>query len=671
MMTRINPRVFCHNARLFIDEGCQVNEVPCNEPLRSSFEKLSRGIYSINSGSITFVNVNHTDFFDNVKGLYISASGGASHSTVTNSNFRVFRPGEDLVDAYGMYLNECSGYQVEENHFYSEGSTCDGIGLVVNNSLVDDGEINRIYRNTFTNLTYASLAQNRNRNAETGEGLCYKCNKFFNNYSDIAVTKDPGAIAQRDFGIAVNQGVWKSPPAPTDPAGNMFDYSPIPAHWDLNNELSQFLYYYHNGIIQTGYRVKPDEDLINGFIYTSPIPVNFNESTACPPSAPFGGENEDLAAMSGASEKADSIRNILATLVDAGSTESMLFEVQYSTPPEAISLQNDLLASSPYVSDTIMKTAIEKEEVLNNAMIRDVMVANPHSAKSEVMVDMLETRAIPMPGYMMEEILQGEDSISGKEVLEAQMAFWNQESSRHYHTLINSYRGDTIIGLANDSLLFILQLRNTVGSWYDLASTYLQRGDHETSAEVLGSIPGLFPLSSRQQDLHQSYTDLFDVLKKIASDSVKALNIDSADLSSLVSISGYDQGQVSAFARNLLLAADMITYCEPIIRPAAGLKSSKRHTYRRPQIILQDETLNVYPNPAYSHFTVEYQMKTPINNGVIEIADIMGKTVRRIPLTAAEDQLVISLRDFNKGVYIVSLINNGRSLKTAKITCLR
>ncbi|MDP1614583.1 MAG: hypothetical protein Q8L68_02190 [Methylococcales bacterium] len=233
--------IYCDNSRVFVLDGCLVNEEPCNHILPSSFEMLSRGIYSMNNGSITYAYIKNANFYDNVKGLYISASSGVSHSSIINNNFRVFRPGEEYVDAYGMYLNECSGYQVEENDFYSEGNDSDGIGLIINNSIVENpAEINQIYRNTFTNLQYATIAQNINRNATTGEGLCYKCNKFFDNYSDISVTKDPEVTATRSFGIAVNQG--RNSPTPTGPAGNMFDYTPLPTHWDLDNGLASFNY---------------------------------------------------------------------------------------------------------------------------------------------------------------------------------------------------------------------------------------------------------------------------------------------------------------------------------------------------------------------------------------------------------------------------------------------
>ncbi|MEZ5195262.1 MAG: hypothetical protein R2764_02305 [Bacteroidales bacterium] len=87
--------------------------------------------------------------------------------------------------------------------------------------------------------------------------------------------------------------------------------------------------------------------------------------------------------MASAEQKIDSTENILAVLIDGGDTETTQTDVNNSIPPETMQVYTDLMGKSPYLSDTVVSTAIEKEDVLPGVMIRDIMVANPNTAKSE------------------------------------------------------------------------------------------------------------------------------------------------------------------------------------------------------------------------------------------------------------------------------------------------
>jgi len=66
-----------------------------------------------------------------------------------------------------------------------------------------------------------------------------------------------------------------------------------------------------------------------------------------------------------------------------------------------------------------MKSAIQKENVLPNEMVRDVLVANPQSGKSEEIINQLNQRTISMPDSMMAEILDGRLQTSSKDNLES------------------------------------------------------------------------------------------------------------------------------------------------------------------------------------------------------------------------------------------------------------
>ena len=126
----------------------------------------------------------------------------------------------------------------------------------------------------------------------------------------------------------------------------------------------------------------------------------------------------------------------LILVTDGGDTDGLSMDVNTAMPDEALETRQELLNESPYLSDTVMKQAIYQENVLPNAMIRDVLVANPQSAKSVEMMNMLDMRLYPMPQYMKDEILQGKNILSAKDQIESQISMQKLKIANAYKQLV-------------------------------------------------------------------------------------------------------------------------------------------------------------------------------------------------------------------------------------------
>jgi hypothetical protein len=634
------------------------------------FEKLTRGIYALNAAGAGDIHLSKTKFLDNIYGAYFSGYTSVAFLQILSNTFRNGPPYPN--NGYGLYLDQCTGFHVEDNKFYQEHSELKGIGLVVNNA----GTVpNEIYRNRFHHLKFATLSQNENRNysqpLDLG-GLCYKCNKFVKdnltepNWFDFAITYDQSYTNR--IGIAHHQGTYLGG-SNFAPVGNMLSPNPISTHYDFYNEGNGIDYYYHL-LNQTGFRLYPDTNNIYGIVRLRPLNEIFYE-TSCPSTISNGSSSEDFDILVEASNQSDSIAEALTSLIDGGSTDLLTFEVVTSTPPEAVQIRDELLNESPYLSDTVMKISVNKEDVLNNAMIRDVLVANPQSAKSEEIMGMLENRTVPMSDYMMEQILAGEDMLSAKEILEARKAWWDGELTKSYTRLLNHYKGDSLVPANEDSLNWLFDYRATLSSQYDKAGWLHSMGEFPQAEDVLNAIPASFNLNATQFSTNDAYHDFYDLSEAIYSDTTSVFRIDSTTAFSLQVISDANNGLPGIYARNILLAKGEITYREPIILPDTGLKQAKRTKFRGVKDSRKTQMISVFPNPAQDYFVVRIdRLENPISE-VIKLYDGKGKMLQSYLFSGNQDQIVIPTNNFNTGVYLIVLDLDDKHQEIVKIAIIK
>jgi hypothetical protein len=106
-----------------------------------------------------------------------------------------------------------------------------------------------------------------------------------------------------------------------------------------------------------------------------------------------------------------------------------------------------------------------------------------------------------------------------------------------------------------------------------------------------------------------------------------------------------------------------------VFRPYPEAEESER--YAQPTAIdvtkvkTNKEYINIYPNPAQSDVKVVYYSK---KNGpaLIEVKDLLGKVIYR-NFIYNENELIIQLKDYSNGVYIISVSKNRELLYQTKL----
>ena len=652
--------IVSYNSSFSIDEKCLKWEYPpyvydppiCVSSKRCRFENLEIAISASGGSSASLpVSISNTDFINNKKGIYLSAVNDAE----VLSNYFSLR---FSTDAYGLYLDQCTGYHVEDNTFTSEGYlSVDRFGIIVNYS---GQNVDEIYRNNFNHINTGINIQDENRNSK-GEGLHIRCNQFTDTYYDIKVLP-----AEKDgtyIGIAQEQGAATT--EPTDMVGNNFYYNYSTNDDDLDNELLclDFNYYYPSWA---------DKDCLEPIDYTSSVYVTMKQfydrwffEEGCYSKLESSGGGIQTEELEAAEQSIDSLESILVSLIDEGDTESLVDEVETSTSSQTMDIYNQLLNASPYLSDTVVSTTIENEELLPNAMVRDIMVANTHTSKSEKLMAKLDERNVPMPGYMKAEILQGKDSLSTKEDIEAALSSHRLKKHTIYNSIQRQYLFDTINPLSSSDSLVNLYINDDILlSKYKLAFTRLKRKEYTEGSNVLSNIPYNFDLDDNEFNEYQSLVEYYDILLQADTGNI---NSDSALSNEFWDIYNSGYGIAKAYARNYLIHHDSIIYNEPIAHSNptkstdAGEIANQQLANDKPQFI------KIMPNPANDYIIIEYQQEMKVD-AIINIIDLNGNLKKEVHINSLMGQEIIKTDKWVPGVYIASIIVNNKKLQSLKFS---
>jgi hypothetical protein len=573
----------------------------------------------------------------------------------------------------GLYLDNCTGYWVEDNDFLHETGSATGIGIVVNNSGTD---ANEIYRNTFGNLQVGVSAQAINKGTVTG--LQILCNEFSDIDSMDVFVSEP--LRDIPWGIAVNQGVNDSTDQ-ANMAGNLFDIhdynNPDGNYDDLNNEADYFHYHYPENPELAYVNSKPI-DITENTVNDNSLQFEdlWDYADGCPSQLSSGGGykssgNDLKETLISLTDQANEIKTMLAELVDGGNTITLDMEVEFSQPPEAVEIYNELLDKSPYLSETVISTSIEKETVLPNSMIRDVMVANTHSSHSNDLMEQLDERDTPMPDYMKAQVLEAGGNISMKTSIESQLASLKLKETRVFNKLVSQYLIDlNSIENSTDSIAEICQIVNDKNKKYRLAMIHLYNSEYDQGLDVLSNIPLDFDLSESESDAHDLLIDYYQIVQNVHSDNRTLLEAAGEEITQLAEIEESDAGIASAYARSILIELGEMEYLAPIQVPNIYKSQEAHRSYQKVLSSVAPSKLQVFPNPAKDYFILEYHLDF-LQEGRIEIRDIDGRYVQSSEIRYDENQITVTTGDWKPGLYIATLLINGKYQESCKFTLAR
>jgi len=670
------------DASFYVLPYCDDNPLPiqgdCENLILSTFTNLRYGVRAFNTNENKTIAVTNSKFENVITGIYLSGFNRLQLLSNEIEIKKIIIPNEIFQE--GIYIEDCSGYHIEDNEIYSSylygySSLIDVIGMYIKNSGPEDNEI---YNNSLHNLPVGIIAEGVNKGGTTG--LCIKCNTFDQNMNDALVWDTPqNNLPIPNLGIKYIQGSALHDTKAK--AGNTFTFFQWPGSieylfgWNYLNTVEHFDYYHH--FPQVNPLTYPyDYNYFNESSITRiPSDLLFIKDDACPSKIYEGGTPlknyfDPKEMMDSAQVQIDLYQSQLNDLVDGGSTQELNNYVMMSMPDDALEVRQKLFDESPYLSDTVMVQAVNKENVLPGAMVRDVLVANPQAAKSKQVVDALDNRFDPLPDYMMGDIMQGLQQVGAKEILESKLASWHQYREFYKNELIWRYLTDTTMNAPYDSLTALYQMENNLDSRYHLAFVYNDNKQLSDALDVIDDIPGSFDMTDYQSTIYNDYHDYFDILNLMNDSGRSACQLDSASIDALFGIMDHGFPLISGYARGMLVKGDHLNYSETVSFPLL----TQALTYPGPNFNNDEPEagyLKLFPNPAWDYVIVEFDLLMHNSKGLLVMSDMNGRIIQMLEIPSRHNQLVLNLKDKPDGVYNFSLFVQNRQIDNKRVIITR
>lgn len=635
--------IYTMDAGYKVQSTCASNITPCPEAdiEHSTFMGFHAGIGALNSGTIYPFYVKDAVFDDNGYGIDLIASNFA---TLLNNEIIV---GDNTTDAsdcsldfgVGIGLTNCNGYAVEENEFStSSNMTGNSIGVFVDyqEGYIDDGNFvqnNNIYNNQYDGLHIANEALGVNRNDKHVDiGLQFLCNDNQNNTYDFYI---------RDEGIRLYQGTQDIP------AGNEFSLNGNNPFSDYNNQAEWPIMYFHSG--------NPPVD------YSDNVHPTFTQNVNTCMSNYGNGNNTqidglglDNAQLSFYDQQYnDNLASYNGTLAlyeslkDGGNTQTVIIEIETSWPDEMWALRADLLNDSPHLSMDVLYATADNTDVFPDAVIFEILSANPDEMRDEEFLTYLAEKDNPLPGYMI-DILRGlAGNMSYKTVLQSQMSEYRSNMTQIANIIIRNMLN------ADDCDMDVV--RNWVGtlgsiaSDYQIINSYLQEGNTTDALGVLSLIPTEYSLTGDDLIEFGRYSDLKQLQATLISEGRNIFLLTPAEKLLLETIADNSSGQAGIEANNILafVYGDQHYNCPQIPDP----NTHKDFNTSSSNEASTEAELELFPNPARNWATFEYCL--PANDGNINIViyNVQGMKVHSMRLNGLKGQAVMDVRSMKPGVY--------------------
>lgn len=320
-------------------------------------------------------------------------------------------------------------------------------------------------------------------------------------------------------------------------------------------------------------------------------------------------------------------------------------------------LRAQLLGDSPHLSQDVLRNMSDRTDVFPDDVLLEILSANPDELSRDTLLQYLEQKEDPLPGYMIDILEQAAGGVTYKTILEREMA--------EYHAGKVSAAQYIIRSILNDSIMNTTDYQNWLDNLESLSTdkqiiaSYLNQGDTSSALALLDLLPGLYNLQGDRFIEYSDYKDLLIHLINWKYSGKSFFSLDSTDIDTLENYAYNKKGTARMMARNILTYAYNYNFCDCMHINDSTYYKIEEQTINKMQNSTIGLKLVVEPNPAKSWIALNYQIPYVNEVGHIYISDITGQRIKQFTVYGKQGQEVWDIRWLKSGVYIYNFVSNG------------
>ena len=346
---------------------------------------------------------------------------------------------------------------------------------------------------------------------------------------------------------------------------------------------------------------------------------------------------------------------------------NLLNSVETAWPNDMWELRAQLLQGSPHLSKEVLKKAADRTDVLPESIIFEVLSTNPDELKNNELMEYLQTKAEPLPEYMMEVLESLKGNITYKTILQSQMAHNSLEQAKAERALLHNIVHDSISNM--QVLRTQLAAAQSLPMDMQIVDVFMQEGKTSEALSLANMLPQLYGLTAEALTEHNRFVGLKQLQTGLQTEGRNIFTMNETEKSTLIDMINQSTGLAGIQARNIMAFIGEYEYCDCPSAIDASLKTKTVISATTAQSLL-GPTVEAHPNPANSWVGFVYTLEGEKAVALLEIRDATGKTVHHAQLNQKQGEYVWDTRQVKVGTYYYSL-KTGGSFKTGKVVIVK